>query len=1116
MAQPVRRFSLLLVLVLCAAVGVFVLTGGRAQAYEGMPREYRAYWSWVSTFNQQEDVGVEEGLSLLDRYPDLQPLYLRLASVCSPQERVACEQAIRQAMPEKPLTIGYQQAALALLADSAGAALRWARLAQETTLALPVVRLVVEHGAGSLGIDAARTRWEQRLAADSSDVAASFGLALLDIGATRLPSAKAHLQRALRAAPAQPELYRELGRVYFLTGDEALSETLLKGIDAAEAQHDYEGVLLLRGNLALALMRRETDLELAESLLDDALAQSRQLADANRIALNFYRLGQLRVLQVRYQDALALLDSATVYAPEDAATLRTQTMALRGTAEWALFRFSDAQQSLATARQQAREGAMVIEDIQASISLVQLYYRMGRYGEAQDLGIETLQTATRYDIAYAIVALHLALGDIANASGALDQAVAQYRLAIKVAQDTNMPERVQQASIRLAQVMLDLKDPAAASDYLEHAMSETDGSARVYEGLGRLYFAHGNYQKALEYYDAGIRRVGTNASLEATLYTNEAWVYITLEDFDKARNALTRARTALRQSGGNPQVAFFAESATAAMLYDSGAYEQALAMYQNTVAQARELEMPTYQWQPLHGMALSAWRMGQTALAEESFRNAISVIEALRDNLNDGTRRSSFIQDKVLVYKNFSAFLNEQGRTDEAFHFAERVRSRGLADLFTTALGTRDFNPDNPEMQLVEARRRQQALSSDLEDVASADEATPTDALRASQLRRELLRADSLYRTSFETVSHAGGMFTALAKPVRVEDVQPVLRSGEAIVMYTVASEPQRQNQNEVRAYVVTRDTAQSVLLPIGAEDLRRSISVFRDQISASNKGPGQGWEPTSRRLYDALMAPVVAVLPPQVTHLNLIPEGEMHYLPFAALRDARRRFVVERYSLSATPSASIFRLARQRGQENKGRWRQVVALADPTGKLPGTRREVRAIQAIKAIRVHDLVGARATEENLKLFAPTADILHFATHGYFNSRAPWSSALELYGSNLSVAEIGQVGLDRPYLVVLSACETALQSGTLTDVPQGDEWVGMNQAFMAAGAPSVMSSLWPISDRASSKLVSQFYNALLDTESKANALAQVQRAFIKDASFSHPYYWAAFTLTGDPL
>ena len=85
--------------------------GGRRPS---LPRAYRAYWSWVSSFNQHEGRGVEEGLALLERYPDLQPLYLRLASVCSPQERVVCERAIQQARPEEPLTVGYQQAALAL------------------------------------------------------------------------------------------------------------------------------------------------------------------------------------------------------------------------------------------------------------------------------------------------------------------------------------------------------------------------------------------------------------------------------------------------------------------------------------------------------------------------------------------------------------------------------------------------------------------------------------------------------------------------------------------------------------------------------------------------------------------------------------------------------------------------------------------------------------------------------------------------------------------------------------------------------------------------------------------------------------------------------------------
>jgi CHAT domain-containing protein len=145
--------------------------------------------------------------------------------------------------------------------------------------------------------------------------------------------------------------------------------------------------------------------------------------------------------------------------------------------------------------------------------------------------------------------------------------------------------------------------------------------------------------------------------------------------------------------------------------------------------------------------------------------------------------------------------------------------------------------------------------------------------------------------------------------------------------------------------------------------------------------------------------------------------------------------------------------------------------------------------------------------------ADSYDILHFATHGRFVPQAPWRSHLELYEDGLSVEEIGRLRLDA-YLVTLSACETALSGGMVSDVPVGDEWVGLNQAFLAAGTPTVMASLWPIDDRVSSRFMVDFY-AGLGAEGKALALAEVQRRFLTDAATAHPFYWAPFTIIGDP-
>jgi CHAT domain-containing protein len=96
---------------------------------------------------------------------------------------------------------------------------------------------------------------------------------------------------------------------------------------------------------------------------------------------------------------------------------------------------------------------------------------------------------------------------------------------------------------------------------------------------------------------------------------------------------------------------------------------------------------------------------------------------------------------------------------------------------------------------------------------------------------------------------------------------------------------------------------------------------------------------------------------------------------------------------------------------------------------------------------------------------------------------------------------------RADLIVLSACETGL--GTLR---QGDELTGFTRAFIYAGTPSIITTLWQVNDRASYELMRAFYQGLKAGQSKIEALRRAQLATLQ--RYPHPYYWAAYQLTGE--
>lgn len=107
---------------------------------------------------------------------------------------------------------------------------------------------------------------------------------------------------------------------------------------------------------------------------------------------------------------------------------------------------------------------------------------------------------------------------------------------------------------------------------------------------------------------------------------------------------------------------------------------------------------------------------------------------------------------------------------------------------------------------------------------------------------------------------------------------------------------------------------------------------------------------------------------------------------------------------------------------------------------------------------------------------------------------------------LEVHEVYELELKKTNLVVLSACQTQLGEHS-----KGDDVVGLNRAFIYAGTPTVVASLWSVKEEQTGTLMYSFLKNYHDGMSKASALQAAQR----ELRATHPYYWAAFVLTGDP-
>jgi CHAT domain-containing protein len=335
--------------------------------------------------------------------------------------------------------------------------------------------------------------------------------------------------------------------------------------------------------------------------------------------------------------------------------------------------------------------------------------------------------------------------------------------------------------------------------------------------------------------------------------------------------------------------------------------------------------------------------------------------------------------------------------------------------------------------------------------------------------------------------------------------------------------------------WVVAAGKTWGAALPPRA-DIERAVQTYRHALIERNPMA----QTAAVQLYRTLLGPIASELAPGTT-LIVAPDGVLHYLPFEGLLAANGRFLVEDFAVIYTPSASALNWDRTPPRSwNKG----LLALGDPDfGKngaeaegaasltrrvdinrglrltpLPNTRIEVQTIASLyPAASTKVLLGRDASKSSLakEVLGDYQDI-HIATHAFYDEGRPERSGIVLSAGAhddgvLRFGDIVKLRL-KADLVVLSACQTGL--GKLV---RGEGLDGLARAFLFAGTPRVVVSLWNVNDVATADLMKAFYGKMKAGLPPAQALtaAKVEMIHSKIAGYQDPYFWAAFVLIGRP-
>ena len=347
-------------------------------------------------------------------------------------------------------------------------------------------------------------------------------------------------------------------------------------------------------------------------------------------------------------------------------------------------------------------------------------------------------------------------------------------------------------------------------------------------------------------------------------------------------------------------------------------------------------------------------------------------------------------------------------------------------------------------------------------------------------------------------------------------------------------------------------------------EKFENLINYYRTLLinQASGNADAVVIKEIAQGLYQYLIAPIEGNLIGK-NELVIIPEGILSYLPFETLIDQNGKYLIEKYTIQYTQSATVWSLIQDRNYptsrkpmlafggavyQGTGAVASAVNSEDDISKLqselksnnktvtrgayqklgigswgdlPGTLKEVNTIKAnVSGALV--LTGSSVSEAKVSDMSTSGQlddykVIHFATHGIVVPEVPELSALVLSQSG-NVKEDGYLTMNeieglkiKADFVNLSACETGLGK-----IYGGEGVVGLTQSFLVAGANGLSVSLWQVSDESTMNFMTGLYKEVNAGKNYKEASTEMKRQFIKGThgdQYKKPYYWSPFVYYG---
>jgi CHAT domain-containing protein len=832
------------------------------------------------------------------------------------------------------------------------------------------------------------------------------------------------------------------------------------------------------------------DFALADSFYTQALAARRALGDRRMIGASLNALGSTRLQLGRPAEAYGYIVAARAVRESlgDERALAATLNAL-ATAQGELGRPDSARATFALALAHASAAADSSTVQNTLTNLARLCLESGDAGSCIAYAMRALPIARESGDASGIALLEMHLGMAHAHEGRFADAGDHLEIALGTALAIGDARGELQALVQQGRLGVQLQDSRVARPPLERAVTLADSlgdrvnGTNALNNLAIVCRLEGDSTRARSLAERAIddgAAAGDSAAVRGAAVTL-GQLATDRGDANAATACFARAAAALAHPALDQQVSDAINLGASSS--NLGRLDEAERRFRDAEGRARAAGATELLWPAWLGLGDVAEKRGHYADALAWDRRAASLIDTLRSQQgSEGTsivllsRRLFAFEALIHLLGKLAPQYPDSGYDAEAFGWAERVRARAFLDLL-----------------------------------------------------------------------NARGLTARRVAPVSLDQARAALPSDHAALLeYSLGD-------SSSSLWVVTRNSWLRLPLP-PAPVLRWRAEILRSSLGDPVTAESRAARSAARALYRLLIAPAEPALM-GVDQLIVAPDGALSRIPFEALLAAdapadaaapANAYLIERYQVSYVPSATAFCAARSAAAPTppvrKGARSGAAAgassvatavvaigapefgpmpprgLKRPLPPLPSTLDELAALQQIAGAARCQVVSGRAARRDTLLalaLRTSAGVFHVATHGEANEALPERSGLWLSAASDSVPP-DFVSLDdllalrmRAGLVTLSACETG--AGRLE---RGEGVVGLARALMAAGARSVVVSLWSVNDASTASLMRAFYTPLLTGgESRTQALAEAKRALIRSDATRSPFHWAPFVLIG---